>query len=373
MLSGEHLDRPTYSFLHTLDEGNTAICMRGFHEIFQRDVVQKTVSMLGVHSAATSEPELLKRVEHDHIVEVWEAQWDPDPNLAKLRAITFVSPYYKGGSIFTAFSEGYKFGVRQVMQIADHALNALDAIHKTHGIVHRDVKPANIMLNENRTIGYLGDLGSAAHIDPSTGGASSDIGSPLYQAPEARPSGLMTPQADLYALGVTIIEMLNGPFPYERLDAHQIDQRLIQGRRALPDSFYTPSPWVPKQLASWAKSICHLDPNKRPADAATALRTLRNLRVVDWRRLEGAKFEGRWQGYWPPQSRRAEQRIYEIRTEAITRGIHKGQLTASARWRLPDGKWRNYAKLKARIEANDASLGRFFRSVEAEAQAAPTR
>ena len=371
MLWGERLDRPTYSFLHTLDEGNTAVCRRGFHEIFQQDVVQKTVSMLGFESAVTNEPALLKRVEHDHIVKVWEAQWDP--KLTELRAITFVSPYYKGGSIYTALSGGYEFGVHQVMQIADHTLNALDAMHKTHGIVHRDVKPANIMLSENRTVGYLGDLGSAAHIDPSTGCVSSEMGSPLYQAPEARPGGFVTPRADLYALGVTVVEMLNGPFPYDRLDACQIDQRLTLGRRALPDSYYTPSPWVPKQLASWVKSLCHCNPDKRPADAATALRALRNLRVVDWRRLEGEKLEGRWHGYWPPQSLRPDQRIYEIRTEAITKGIHKGKLAASARWRLSNGKWRNYAKLKTQIEASNASLGRFFRSVESNAQAAPTR
>ncbi len=97
MLRGERLDRPTYSFLHTLPEGNTAVCYRGFHEIYKCEVVQKTISTFGMPDAVAREPELLKQVNHDRIVEVWEAQWDPDH--IDVQAITFVTPYYPGGSI----------------------------------------------------------------------------------------------------------------------------------------------------------------------------------------------------------------------------------------------------------------------------------
>lgn len=373
MLKGERLDRPTYSFLHTLDEGNTAVCVRGFHDIFQREVVQKTISMLGVSDGVGREPELLKRLQHERIVEVWEAQWDPDPELVKIQAITFVTPYYEGGSIYTALVEGYRFGVHQVMQIADDALAALDAMHGKHGVLHRDVKPANIMLDKERRHAYLGDLGSAAHIDPATGGASSRVGSPLYQAPEARPNGLVTPRSDLYALGVTLVEMLNSRFQYEDLDRNVIDARLDSGRRALADRYYAPGPWVPKPLATFVRGLCNTDSDKRPQDAATALRSLRDIRVVDWRRTDGEGLEGTWQGHWPPEARRSQQRIHEIRTEAIVRGPNGGKLSAVALWRNPNGKWRTYAKLKCRIDADAPSLARFFRSVEAKAQAAPTR
>ncbi|MGH9197737.1 MAG: serine/threonine-protein kinase, partial [Acidimicrobiia bacterium] len=96
MLLGECLDRPTYRILHTIGEGAQGVCRRGVHEVFNKDVVQKTVSTFGAPDSAVrvNEPAILKEIKHDRIVEIWEAQWDPDPDLAKVHAVTFVMPYY---------------------------------------------------------------------------------------------------------------------------------------------------------------------------------------------------------------------------------------------------------------------------------------
>lgn len=243
MLKGELLARPTYRFLHTIDEGNTSVCVVAEHDIFACKVVQKTVSMLGMNdTVAASEPELLKRIEHDCIVRVWEAQWEPEPRWAGLEAITFVTEYYEGESIYKAMSDGHRFGVGDVIRVAERVLQALDHMHVAHGLLHRDVKPGNVMLDTKRKTAYLGDLGSAAYIETATGGARGHLGSPLYLAPEARKLGLVTPRSDLYSLGVTLIEMLHGGFPYEELVDTTIDQRLDEGRRALTDRYLRPAP-----------------------------------------------------------------------------------------------------------------------------------
>jgi hypothetical protein len=97
VLVGERLDRQTYDVIRTIGEGNAGVCYHAYHEIFGCDVVQKTVSLLGVQDAlAHSEPRLLKDVKHACLVEVWEAQWEPDPRWKSLEAITFVMPYYRG-------------------------------------------------------------------------------------------------------------------------------------------------------------------------------------------------------------------------------------------------------------------------------------
>ncbi len=270
-------------------------------------------------------------------------------------------------------TDGDRFGVRQVVQIADDVLAALDAMHASHRLLHRDVKPANVMLDGKRQRAYLGDFGSAARMDPATGTADAHVGSSLYRAPEAIPTCVVTVRSDLYALGVTILEMLNGRFPYEDLDRASIDARLVDGKRALTDRYYAPAPWVPKPLATFVRRLCNPDPNKRPPDAATALRMLRDLRLVDWRRTGGDGLIGTWQGYWPPESRRVDQRVQEVTTKMIEHGPNKGKIEATARWRNPNGKWRTYAKLRTRIDAQDTAMASFFRAVDAAAQSAPRR
>lgn len=374
MLRGEYLKRPTYRFLHTIGEGSHGVCRRMVHEVFNKDVVQKTVSTYGAPDSVvrTSEPAILKEIRHERIVEVWEAQWDPDPELAAVKAVTFVMPYYPEGSVYNALIDGQRFSVRQAMQVAGDVLAALHEMHAAHRLVHRDVKPANVLLADGHKHGCLSDLGSAAYIDPATGGVSSQVGSPLYQPPEARPSGVITPVSDLYAVGVMMIEMLNGRFPYEDIDDADVDIRLDSGRRALADRWYEPAPWVPRPLATFVRSLSKKDPAERPTDAASALRSLQSLRVVDWCHTVGDGLLGRWTGYWPPEARRSHQRITEVTIKLIERRVHKGRLLATARWRRPNGAWRNYARLSLRLDADRSAVAGYFRAVDEVAQSAPT-
>lgn len=330
--------------------------------------------MLGTtDSAAASEPELLKRIEHSCIVPVWEAQWDPSPEWLYLDVITFTTPYFAGESIYKAMIDGHRFGVADVVGVADRVLQALDHVHVVHGLLHRDVKPGNIVLDAARRDAFLGDFGSAAYIQSTTGSADGHAGSPLYLAPEARKTGTVTIRSDLYSLGVTLVEMLYGGFPYEELIDTSIDARLYEGRRALHDSYLQPDPWVPKPLATLLRSMCNSDPQKRPTNAASALRAIRSLRIVDWKRSEGEGLYGRWLGSWPPEKRRDSRRLYEVTLEQVERGHDKGRLTARARWCRPGRKWRNYSKLARTLPDDRVEVARFFRDVEEEAQSAPDR
>ncbi|TDD32893.1 serine/threonine-protein kinase [Actinomadura sp. KC06] len=371
MLKGERLDRPTYSFLHTLDEGNTATCYLTYHEVYECPIVQKTISTLGMPDVLAREPNLLKSIEHTRILKVWEAQWDPDPARKHLDAITFTTEYHPGGSVLTALNELDQFGPWRAMQIADDVLVALEVLHEQHHYLHRDVKPGNILLDGERRRAVLGDLGSAARLNPATGGADGHVGSPLYRAPEAS-TGLVTARSDLYALGVTMVEMLNGPFPYEDLDRNDIDRRLAEGRRSLADRYFELAPWVPKPLATFVRSLSNRDAERRPADAASALRKLRDLRVVDWRRGSGSGLLGTWNGSWPGDVPRPRQLHLEVSAKDIDRGRNKGMVELTARWRRSNGKWRHYAKLKRRSDGSPGELAKFFNDVDREAQKAPT-
>lgn len=192
VLVGEHLERPTYRILNTIGEGRQGVCVLAEHNVFGDLVVQKTVGTLGQVDSAirtTSEPEILHRIVHDRIVRVMEAQWDPDPAWQGLNAVTFVMPYYPAGSVYDALMEGERFRVSDAIRVACDVLSALACMHDGHLLVHRDVKPANVLLDPGRGRAVLSDLGSAGYVNPATGGVSSTGVTPLYQAPESRTTG----------------------------------------------------------------------------------------------------------------------------------------------------------------------------------------
>ncbi|GAB3932151.1 hypothetical protein GCM10027614_00780 [Micromonospora vulcania] len=94
-------------------------------------------------------------------------------------------------------------------------LNALQAAHRT-GVVHRDVKPANILLAHDGRI-VLTDFGLATAIDdPQLTSVGIVLGSPAYISPERAIAGTVGPEGDLWSLGVTLFTAVEGRSPYAR-------------------------------------------------------------------------------------------------------------------------------------------------------------
>jgi serine/threonine protein kinase len=133
-----------------------------WHTVFQGPCVQKRVHVHGLEDAlASNEPAFLDKLDHEHIVEVREAQWDPD----QPGAITFVMRHYEGGSIEQALRTDYRFSVHQAITLSVHVLDALAYVERRYHGVHRDVKSGNMRMDTDRVTGYLSDFGSAATLD----------------------------------------------------------------------------------------------------------------------------------------------------------------------------------------------------------------
>lgn len=369
VLRGELLDKPTYTFLQTMYEGNTGVCYKCEHEIFGEPIVQKTISLLGLDDAvAYDEPRLLHLMTHENLVEIREAQWDPEPRWAGLKAITFTMPYYEGKSVHDALAEGHQFSLGAAVEVTSGVLAALHYLHVSHRVLHRDIKPGNVMLDENRRHAYVGDLGSAAHMN-DLGMTDARSGSLFYRPPEYA-SGIFSARSDLYGAGMTFIEMLNGPFPYEDLNPEVMEQRLSEGRRSLADRWFTFPPQVPDKLAQFVRSLLARDPARRPLDAAAARRVLLRIPFVDWEGEERSASGVRsWTGTWPPQVPKDRARTYKIELEPIANGPNRGYLRATARWQRPgSSNWRGLRSLDRRIQGeNDSELRVFFSDVAAAA------
>lgn len=150
--------------------------------------------------------------------------------IAQLRHPNIVGIYHKGlydGMTYLAieyidgptlsilmrsvFERGGRLDSSAILTITSSVTAALDYAHQL-GVIHRDIKPSNIMLDRRGMI-YLTDFGLALRMVEGTEGKA--FGSPYYIAPEQiNSSANVTPQSDIYALGVVAFRMLTGQLPF---------------------------------------------------------------------------------------------------------------------------------------------------------------
>ncbi|MFM2246695.1 MAG: hypothetical protein RL071_2769, partial [Pseudomonadota bacterium] len=141
-----------------------------------------------------------------------------------------------------------------LLQALGQVCDAVAALH-AHGLVHQDIKPANVMLREGGDAVLL-DFGLAqAEDEPSRG-----LGTPDYMAPELLEGEAATPASDVYALGVSAYELLGGEVPFPGLPAVQ--------RRAKRAGWATPlldrAPGLPPALCAVVMQALAADPQARP-------------------------------------------------------------------------------------------------------------
>jgi eukaryotic-like serine/threonine-protein kinase len=125
-----------------------------------------------------------------------------------------VMEYLGGGSLEERIRAGGAQEVGQALEWLEQAATALDAAHR-HGVVHRDVKPANLMLDRNGTV-HVADFGiaSAAGTDSLTM-TGTVLGTAGYLSPEQAQGERATPASDRYSLAVVAFELLSGRRPFE--------------------------------------------------------------------------------------------------------------------------------------------------------------
>ena len=149
------------------------------------------------------------RIDHTHVVTPlsWAGVDD---------RVLFTMPLVAGGSVAELVREQGALPLRWVVALTDQLLQALEAVHVA-GIVHRDVKPGNLLLEPTgvaRPHLRLTDFGIAAPVDgPRMTHAAMAIGTPGYMPPEQWRGADPDPRADLYAVGRVALEMLTGEPP----------------------------------------------------------------------------------------------------------------------------------------------------------------
>ena len=198
------------------------------------------------------------RIDHTHVVTPlsWAGVDD---------RVLFTMPLVRGGSVADLLQEQGALPVRWVALLTDQLLHALEAVHAA-GIVHRDVKPGNLLLEPTGTGAphlRLTDFGIAVPVDePRMTRGSQAIGTPGYMPPEQWRGADPHPAADLYAVGRVALEMLLG----RRLTDDDTAEEQLTGDGSTRD-----------RLVRLVVHATQDDPADRPADAGAMRAALADL------------------------------------------------------------------------------------------------
>lgn len=133
------------------------------------------------------------------------------------------------------------------------------------GLVHRDVKPANIMIRPDG-VGVLVDFGLAKRPGEAMTSSHDVIGTPEFIPPEVIRGDLPDSSSDIYALGATLYQLLGGEPPVTAATGYDVLVRVVRGDRGLPLDMLRPD--VPKDIDAYVKLLLEPDPRKRPSDPA---------------------------------------------------------------------------------------------------------
>ena len=198
----------SYTLQEKLGFGTTGIVHKAWHETLGRPVAIKFLPPMHdplARERFIREGKAMRLLDHPNIVEVLDA--------GEVEGTPFmVFDYVAGGSLADRVEKG-RLTDGEAMQILDNVARALDYAHQ-QGILHRDVKPANILLTETE-MPVIADFGLARLLDqPAATGAGLLSGTPAYMSPEQANGADLTATADQYSLAVTAYELLTGQLPF---------------------------------------------------------------------------------------------------------------------------------------------------------------
>jgi eukaryotic-like serine/threonine-protein kinase len=203
-----------YSLEREIGRGGMGTVWLGTDEVLDRQVALKQIGMLpgadGPDLArAEREAQLAARLNHPHVVAVFNLVADETTGARWL-----VMEYVEGTTLAQLIRQEGRLSPDDAAPMLWQAADALVAAH-AEGIVHRDVKPSNILVDRDRQV-KLTDFGIARiATDPSLTQTGLVTGSPAYLAPEVAAGHRGDEAADVWSLGATIFHVLSGRPPYE--------------------------------------------------------------------------------------------------------------------------------------------------------------
>jgi hypothetical protein len=252
-----------YEVLEVLGRGGFGIVVRAYDEVLQRVVA---IKVLSPHLASTSparkrflrEARSAGRIRHDNVVQIYAVEEQPLPYL--------VMEHIPGRTLQQKLDQTGPLEVPEVLSIGQQIARGLAAAHE-QGLIHRDIKPGNILLEsriEQKV--KITDFGLARAVDDASLSQSGVVaGTPLYMAPEQARGEALDHRADLFSLGSVLYTMASGRPPFRAATALAVLKRVAEDT---PRPIRQIIPEVPQWLCDLIARLHAKDPAQRFQSAA---------------------------------------------------------------------------------------------------------
>ncbi|GAA1666455.1 Stk1 family PASTA domain-containing Ser/Thr kinase [Fodinicola feengrottensis] len=236
--------------------------------------LERTVALKVMHPAYASDPSFvdrfvrealsIARLSHPNVVAVYDQ--GSHHGLAYL-----VMEYVQGRTLREVLASRGRLSPAEAAGVLDPLLAGLAAAHRI-GMVHRDVKPENVLIGNDGTV-KVADFGLARIAESSRATTKGVMMATVaYVAPEIVTVGSSDPRADVYAAGIVLFEMLTGAPPFQGDSPVQVAYQHVHSEMPAPADRM---PDIPPALDQLAVRATRRDPDERPVDAAAMLADLR--------------------------------------------------------------------------------------------------
>ena len=233
VLDTPQIEKPVlgrYEIREELGRGAMGTVYLAYDPKISRQVAVKTLNynqfqdqlLEDIKSRFFREAEAAGRLSHPNIVSVFDVGEEHD--------LAFIAMDFADGKPLNAFAtKDTLLPVFEVYRIICDVAQALEYAHNNQ-IIHRDIKPGNIMYCPSPYQLKVTDFGIARLMDNSKTSTGEILGSPLYMAPEQLKGKKVTPQADIFSLGVTFYQLLTGKLPFEGENLASLTYEIIHGK-----------------------------------------------------------------------------------------------------------------------------------------------
>ena len=241
-----------YRIQGVLGKGAMGLVYDGLDPKLNRRVAIKTILTSTLDEATAKHYEMrfmrevraVARLNHPNIVQVYD--YGTEGGLAYI-----VMEYIDGKELKDAFDAGERFPLPQVLRLMAELLDALDLAHEA-GVIHRDVKPANVMIDAAGRV-KLTDFGVAriTDADADTGEATragAVIGTPAYMSPEQIQGQPIDRRSDVFSAGVLFYQLVTGKKPFEG-SGWALAKKIVQDDPARPSALVQVGPEIDRVVA----------------------------------------------------------------------------------------------------------------------------
>lgn len=260
-----------YELQELIGEGGFGAVYKARQQMINREVAVKIILPHYANQPEfirrfETEAQLVARLEHPYIVPLYDYWREPSGAYLVMR-------YLRGGNFQEKIKATGGIALAEAGRIINQICEALVVAHRQN-VIHRDLKPENILLDEEGNA-YLSDFGIAKELGVNHDLTQNNaiLGSPAYLSPEQVRGEAVTPQSDIYALGIVLYEMLSGGRPFK--DATPAAQMYKHLSEPIPD-ISANTPGIPATVNAVLQRATAKEANDRYRDTIEFARAFRS-------------------------------------------------------------------------------------------------